>query len=92
MHFWKPIFHDDGNGGEIVAFSVGHIHNTDVGGTVPASLSRTLSEVHQEGVRIPPARILREVILNRELLDVFLANVRAPERPSAPSPRPRPTG
>ena len=54
MHIWKPIFHE----GEIVAFSVGHIHNTDVGGAVPASLSRTLSEVHQEGVRIPPNKIL----------------------------------
>ena len=29
--------------------SVGHMHNTDVGGAVPATLSRTLTEVHQEG-------------------------------------------
>ena len=75
-HIWKPIFHE----GEIVAFSVGHVHNTDVGGAVPASLSRTLTEVHQEGIRIPPARIIEEGRLNRELLDVFLANVRAPEQ------------
>ena len=76
MHIWKPIFHD----GEIVAFSVGHVHNTDVGGAVPASLSRTLSEIHQEGVRIPPTRILEEGELNRQVLDIFLANVRAPEQ------------
>ena len=49
MHIWKPIFHE----GEIVCFAVGHIHNTDVGGAVPASLSRTLSEVHQEGYPDP---------------------------------------
>ena len=42
MHIWKPIFYDD----EIVCFAVGHIHNTDVGGAVPASLSRT-SEQHR---------------------------------------------
>lgn len=76
MHIWKPIFHKD----EIVAFSVGHIHNTDVGGAVPASLSRTLSEVHQEGIRIPPVRIVEGGRLNRQVLDVFLANVRAPEQ------------
>jgi N-methylhydantoinase B len=76
MHIWKPIFYGD----EIVAFSVGHIHNTDVGGAVPASLSRTLSEVHQEGIRIPPTKILREGELNQKMLDVFLANVRAPEQ------------
>ena len=76
MHIWKPIFHDD----EIVAFSVGHIHNTDVGGAVPASLSRTLSEIHQEGVRIPPNKILQEGEINQQILDVFLANVRAPEQ------------
>lgn len=76
MHIWKPIFHGD----EIVAFSVGHIHNTDVGGAVPASLSRTLSEVHQEGVRIPPNKILMEGEINQQILDVFLANVRAPEQ------------
>ena len=76
MHIWKPIFHE----GEIVAFSVGHIHNTDVGGAVPASLSRTLTEVHQEGVRIPPAKILKKGELNQQVLDIFLANVRAPDQ------------
>ncbi len=33
VHLWKPVFHN----GEIVSFAVGHIHNTDVGGAVPAS-------------------------------------------------------
>ena len=45
-----------------------------------ASLSRSLSEVHQEGIRIPPTKILREGELNQKILDVFLANVRAPEQ------------
>jgi N-methylhydantoinase B len=76
MHIWKPVFHD----GEIVAFSVGHIHNTDVGGAVPASLSRSLTEVHQEGIRLPPSKIVREGEIDRKLLDIFLTNVRAPEQ------------
>ena len=76
MLIWKPIFHGD----EIVAFSVGHIHNTDGGGAVPASLSRTLTEIHQEGVRVPPSKILVEGELDRQVLDFFLTNVRAPEQ------------
>ena len=76
MHIWKPIFHQN----EIVAFSVGHIHNTDVGGAVPASLSRSLSEVHQEGIRIPPTKIVTEEGINQKTLDIFLKNVRAPEQ------------
>jgi N-methylhydantoinase B len=72
IHLWKPVFHN----GEIIAFSVGHIHNTDVGGAVPASLSRTLTEVHQEGIRIPPTKLFRRGELNEELVEVMLTNVR----------------
>lgn len=76
LHIWKPIFWGD----EIVAFAVGHIHNTDVGGAVPASLSRQLTEVHQEGIRIPPSKIYEQGKLNKTLLDVMLTNVRMPEQ------------
>ncbi len=73
---WKPIFAE----GRIIAFGGGHIHNVDVGGAVPASLSRTLTEVHQEGIRIPPAKLYREGVLDEGLLRVMLANVRVPEQ------------
>lgn len=76
LHMWKPIFWKD----EVVAFSVSHIHNTDVGGAVPASLSRQLTEVHQEGIRIPPAKIYEQGKINQTLMDVMLTNVRMPEQ------------
>ena len=76
MHIWKPIFHD----GELVCFAVGHVHNTDIGGAVPASLSRQLTEVHQEGLRLPPTRLYRKGELNRELVNIIMANVRMPEQ------------
>ena len=34
IHMWKPVFRD----GELICFVGDHIHNTDVGGAVPASL------------------------------------------------------
>lgn len=76
LHMWRPIFW----GEELVAFAVGHIHNTDVGGAVPASLSRALTEVHQEGIRIPPAKLYREGVLDETLLTVMLTNVRMPDQ------------
>ena len=76
MHMWKPVFYQ----GELVCFVAGHIHNTDVGGAVPASLSRTLTEVHQEGIRIPPAKLYHAGVLNEELVKVMLTNVRMPEQ------------
>lgn len=76
MHMWKPIFHE----GEIVAYATGHIHNTDMGGAVPASLSRALTEIHQEGIRFPPMKMVRAGVLNEEVLRVMLLNVRKPEQ------------
>lgn len=76
LHMWRPIFWGD----ELVAFAVGHIHNTDVGGAVPASLSRALTEVHQEGIRIPPAKLYREGVIDQTLLTVMLTNVRMPDQ------------
>ncbi|HWL83162.1 MAG TPA: hydantoinase B/oxoprolinase family protein [Roseomonas sp.] len=75
-NMWKPVFHE----GEIIAFAGGHIHNVDVGGAVPASLSRTLTEVHQEGLRIPPSKLYRAGVLDETLVRTILANVRVPEQ------------
>jgi N-methylhydantoinase B len=76
VHLWKPIFHE----GELVCFAVGHVHNTDVGGAVPASLSRANVEVHQEGIRVPPVKLYKRGELNREVLDIMLLNVRMREQ------------
>ncbi|MGR3461208.1 MAG: hydantoinase B/oxoprolinase family protein [Roseovarius sp.] len=73
-HLWKPVFHD----GEIVAWTGGHIHNTDMGGAVPASLSRSLTEIHQEGVRFPPMKLVNEGVFDTQILRIMETNVRKP--------------
>jgi N-methylhydantoinase B len=73
-HLWKPVFAK----GEIVAFAAGHIHNTDMGGAVPASLSRSLTETHQEGVRFPPMKLVREGTFDKQILSIMETNVRKP--------------
>nr|WP_244615045.1 hydantoinase B/oxoprolinase family protein [Pukyongiella litopenaei] len=76
FHIWKPVFLD----GDLICFAAGHIHNTDVGGAVPASLSRTLTEIQQEGIRVPPTRLMRDGELNTELLRIIENNVRVPSQ------------
>ncbi len=73
-HLWKPVFVED----EIVAWTGGHIHNTDMGGAVPASLSRSLTEVHQEGLRFPPMKLVRQGQFDETLLRIMETNVRKP--------------
>jgi N-methylhydantoinase B len=76
IHIWAPVFVD----GELVCFVGGHIHNTDMGGAVPASLSRSLTEIHQEGLRIPPTKIMKRGVFNEELLELMGTNVRVPHQ------------
>ncbi|WP_454692432.1 hydantoinase B/oxoprolinase family protein [Achromobacter aloeverae] len=76
LHMWKPVFWE----GELMCFVGNHVHNTDVGGAVPASLSRSLTECYQEGLRIPPMRLMRDGKLNEDLLQIINTNVRLPEQ------------
>jgi N-methylhydantoinase B len=73
-HLWKPVFAE----GEVVAWTGGHIHNTDMGGAVPASLSRSLTEIHQEGIRFPPMKLVREGVFDEMILRIMETNVRKP--------------
>jgi len=73
-HLWKPVFWED----EIVAWTGGHIHNTDMGGAVPASLSRALTEIHQEGIRFPPMKLVSEGVFDDTVMRIMQTNVRKP--------------
>lgn len=52
-------------------------HHADVGGAWPGSLGLA-RDVHGEGLRIPPVRIVKGGEIDRDLLDLFCANVRSP--------------
>lgn len=53
-------------------------HHADVGGIAPGSLSLA-RELYQEGIILPPVKIARRGIIDDDLLNVFLRNVRTPE-------------
>jgi N-methylhydantoinase B len=52
-------------------------HHADVGGMSPGSMPLA-REIYQEGIRIPPVLLARGGRMDRELLDLILANVRTP--------------
>jgi N-methylhydantoinase B len=68
----RPIFADD----EPVLFAVSKAHWTDIGGKDPGSWSPDATSTYQEGVSIPPLRLVREGRVNDELLEMVLSNTR----------------
>jgi N-methylhydantoinase B len=59
-------------------FPVVRAHWGDVGGMSPGSLSGGATEIFQEGVRIPPIRIVDRGKPNQAALDLIFSNMRGP--------------
>jgi N-methylhydantoinase B len=53
-------------------------HQSDIGGMSPGSMPLA-EEIYQEGLRIPPVKVLNKGKINRDVWDIILANVRTPE-------------
>jgi N-methylhydantoinase B len=70
-----PVFRD----GQLIFFPAVRAHWADVGGMVPGSMSGKATEIYQEGLRIPPLKILEGGRMNQAALDLLLANMRVPE-------------
>ena len=69
-----PIF----DGETLIAFVCNIAHHADVGGAVRGSMSGGLTEIYQEGLRIPVIRLYRNGELVRDTLDLLLLNMRLP--------------
>ena len=70
-----PVFHK----GELVAFMCNIAHHADMGGMVPGSMAGGMSEIYQEGLRVPVIKLFREGELQTDILDLLLLNVRVTE-------------
>ena len=70
-----PVFAD----GSLVAFVSNTGHWPDVGGSVPGGFSARATEIYQEGVRIPPLKLIDRGRLNKPLRDLMITNMRIPE-------------
>jgi N-methylhydantoinase B len=70
-----PLF----EAGELFIFPAVRAHWSDVGGGAPGSYSGLNTNIYQEGVRIPPIKIVEEGRLNRAAMALLLNNMRLPE-------------
>jgi N-methylhydantoinase B len=70
-----PVFLEDRH--QPAFFTANRAHHSDVGGMTPGSMPLS-TDVFQEGIRIPPVRIMVDGQLQHDLLQLLLANVRTP--------------
>lgn len=71
----SPVFLDD----RLIFFPAVREHWPDVGGMVPGSMSGNATEIYQEGIRIPPIKIMERGKMNDAALEILMANMRVPE-------------
>ncbi|CUX70132.1 MULTISPECIES: hydantoinase B/oxoprolinase family protein [Agrobacterium] len=75
LHMIEPYFHE----GEIIAYGWCFVHCSDVGGRVPSSISPVNTEIFQEGLRIPPVKLMKRGEMVPEVRLFLDANSRTPD-------------
>lgn len=69
-----PVFHR----GRLVLFVSNIAHHADIGGMAPGSMAGGMTEIYQEGLRIPPVRLVRGGEVVDDMMQLILLNVRVP--------------
>lgn len=72
-----PLFIGVGERPEL--YVANRAHHADIGGAAPGSMAPS-REIYQEGLIIPPVRLVRDGELERDLLELILRNLRAPRQ------------
>ena len=71
----RPFFYN----GKLWAYLANTGHWSDTGGMVPGGFCATATEIQQEGLRLPPVKLVRKGELVQDVVDIILANIRVPE-------------
>ncbi len=62
-----------------IAWSAMFGHMSDNGGMVPGSIPINAATIFQEGIRIKPVKLYKQGVLQQDLLELILHNVRTPQ-------------
>ena len=73
--FLVPVFKD----GRHIAWTAMFGHMSDNGGMVPGSIPIQATSIYQEGIRIPPLKLYKKGVLQSDILELILHNVRTPQ-------------
>ncbi|WP_415380610.1 hydantoinase B/oxoprolinase family protein [Halosimplex sp. TS25] len=63
----------------ILGYAVSRAHHADVGGMAPGSMPAGARDIQQEGLRIPPTKLVADGAVDEEVESLLLANVRNPD-------------
>jgi N-methylhydantoinase B len=75
----SPVFEKrERRGGALMGFVASRAHQADIGGMAPGSMPLA-RELVQEGVIIPPLKLIKRGEMNEEALALILRNVRTPD-------------
>lgn len=73
---FKPVF----DGERLVALAGSLGHHLDVGGRSPGSISTDARDVFEEGLIIPPLKLVKGGVPVPEILEMIAANIRVPHK------------
>ncbi|MFT4960188.1 MAG: N-methylhydantoinase B [Paracoccaceae bacterium] len=76
VRFAKPYYRD----GEIYCWLSNTGHWPDTGGAVPGGFSASATSVEQEGLRLPPVRLFKQGVLDKEIYAIISSNIRVAEQ------------
>jgi N-methylhydantoinase B len=65
--------------GKVFAWLASVGHWLDVGGNVPGNFNAKATESFQEGFRIPPVKLVRDGVIQQDIIDILAANSRVPQ-------------
>jgi N-methylhydantoinase B len=71
----RPVFVD----GELFAFTCNRAHQSDIGGGAAGTYNSAAREIWQEGLRIPPVRLVEAGRLRTDVFELLKLNSRTPD-------------
>lgn len=75
IYLFRPVFHD----GALLAHVGAVCHHADIGGSVPGGQGFANTEIHQEGLRIPPSKLHERGTPNETIHRLLEKAVRVPD-------------
>jgi N-methylhydantoinase B/oxoprolinase/acetone carboxylase alpha subunit/N-methylhydantoinase A/oxoprolinase/acetone carboxylase beta subunit len=73
--FMKPVFLD----GKIIGYAANIAHIAEIGGMAVGSFASTATEIFQEGLRLPPVKIMSRGEYVKDVWRIVMANHRTPD-------------
>ena len=74
MRLVRPVFRD----GKLFCWLASVGHWLDIGGNVPGGYNPKATESFQEGIRIPPVKLIAAGRMRQDIVDILAANSRVP--------------